>query len=80
MIAVLSPAKTLDYRSGLPALSPTRPRFEKEAATLAAAAAKLTRPKLAALMHISDTLADLNVKRFRSFLDQAERPAAQGLD
>ena len=75
MIAVLSPAKTLDYRSGLPAIEPTRPRFEAEAATLAAAAAKLTRPKLAALMKISDTLADLNVTRFRGFLDQPERLA-----
>ena len=75
MIAVLSPAKTLDYASGLPSLSPTRPRFEAEAATLAAAAAKLTRPKLAALMHISAKLADLNVTRFRGFLDQPERPA-----
>lgn len=75
MIAVLSPAKTLDERSGLPPATPTRPRFEDEAATLAAAAAKLTRPKLAALMNISAALADLNVRRFRGFLDQPERPA-----
>lgn len=75
MIAVLSPAKTLDERSGLPPFTPTTPRFEEEAATLAAAAAKLTRPKVAALMDISDKLADLNVKRFRGFLDQPERPA-----
>lgn len=75
MIAVLSPAKTLDYRSELPEIVPTEPRFAAEATTLAAAAAKLTRPKLAALMHISDTLADLNVCRFRGFADQPERPA-----
>lgn len=75
MIAVLSPAKTLDYRSKFPTIAPTEPRFGAEAATLAAAAAKMSRPKLAALMDISDTLADLNVRRFRGFLDQPERPA-----
>jgi uncharacterized protein len=75
MIAVLSPAKTLDYASEFPPVTPTRPRFEAEAKTLAAAAAKLTRPKLAALMDISPKLADLNVQRFRGFLDLPERPA-----
>ena len=75
MIAVLSPAKTLDYASEFPPVTPTRPRFEAEASVLAAAAAKLTGPKLAALMDISPKLADLNVQRFRGFPDQPERPA-----
>jgi cytoplasmic iron level regulating protein YaaA (DUF328/UPF0246 family) len=34
MIAVLSPAKTLDYDSALPDLEPTVPRFAAEASTL----------------------------------------------
>ena len=75
MIAVLSPAKTLDYASGFPEVTVTKPRFAAEALTLAAAAAKFTAPKLAALMHISPKLATLNVERFRTFPDQPERPA-----
>ncbi len=75
MIALLSPAKTLDYASEFPALAPTTPRFAAEATTLATAAAKFTRPKLRKLMHISDKLATLNVQRFRRFDEQPERPA-----
>lgn len=75
MIAVLSPAKSLDYESPLPPLDATVPRFDAEAGQLAVAAARLTKPKLAALMHISDTLAALNVDRFRGFAEQPVRPA-----
>ncbi|WP_197659493.1 peroxide stress protein YaaA, partial [Listeria monocytogenes] len=75
MIAVLSPAKTLDYASPLPPLAPTRPRFAAEAQTLAAAAARLSKNRLGEIMRISDALAALNVKRFRTFADQPERPA-----
>lgn len=75
MIALLSPAKTLDYDSALPPLEPTRPRFEGEAGTLAAAAARLTQKRLGELMHISRPLAKLNADRFHGFLAQPERPA-----
>ena len=75
MIAILSPAKSLDYESPLPSVTETKPRFADEAETLAAAAAKLSAPKLAALMHISDKLATLNVARYREFIDQPTRPA-----
>lgn len=80
MIALLSPAKTLDYESPLPALTPTRPRFAAEAETLAAAAAHLTQKKLAELMHISPALAKLNADRFRDFPDAPERPAIFAFD
>jgi cytoplasmic iron level regulating protein YaaA (DUF328/UPF0246 family) len=75
MIAVLSPAKTLDYESALPKLTPTTPRFAAEATTLAHAAAHLTQKKLAELMHISPALAKLNADRFRDFDTLPERPA-----
>ena len=75
MLAVISPAKTLDFKRPLPPLDATAPRFDEEAAALAAAAAKLSRPKLAELMHISDSLAALNAERFRSFEAQERRPA-----
>lgn len=75
MIALISPAKTLDYDSALPAVTPTRPRFEDEAGTLARAAARLSQKRLSELMRISPALAKLNAERFRDFADAPERPA-----
>ena len=80
MIAVISPAKTLDYESQLPALTPTVPRFAEEARTLAAAASHLSQKKLSELMHISAALAKLNADRFRDFADAPERPAMFAFD
>jgi cytoplasmic iron level regulating protein YaaA (DUF328/UPF0246 family) len=75
MLAIISPAKTLDYASPLPSLPATEPRFAAEAEALAGAAARFGPKKLAGLMHISDKLAALNAGRFRGF-DKAEaRPA-----
>ena len=75
MLAILSPAKTLDYKSPLPPLSATAPRLPDETEKLVSGAAKLGPRKLAALMHISDKLAELNAERYRGFAAQEERPA-----
>jgi uncharacterized protein len=76
MLALLSPAKSLDYQSPLPAfVRPTVPRFQPEAEQLANAAAKLSAKKLGELMQISDKLAELNVGRFRDFAVAVARPA-----
>jgi len=75
MLALLSPAKSLDYEKPLPAIDVTEPRFAPEAAALAAAAAKLGPKKLGKLMHISDKLAKLNDGRFKAFADAPERAA-----
>ncbi len=75
MIAVISPAKTLDYDSALPPLDPTEPRLADDAATLAKAAARLGPKKLGELMKISPALATLNAQRFRDFADAPARPA-----
>lgn len=75
MLALLSPAKTLDFDAAPPPAAMSAPRFVDEAETLAQAAAKLSKPKLAELMHISDKLAALNASRFREFPDAPERPA-----
>jgi len=74
VIALLSPAKTLDFDSPAPAAA-TRPRFEAEAATLARSAARLPQKRLRELMTISADLAKLNADRFRTFGDAPERPA-----
>ncbi|MEA3010047.1 MAG: uncharacterized protein QOJ91_1739 [Sphingomonadales bacterium] len=75
MLAVISPAKSLDYRRPLPPLDSSAPRFEAEAGRLAGAAAKISKRRLGDLMHISDALAELNAVRFRGFGEQPERPA-----
>lgn len=75
MIAVISPAKTLDYASPIPAIKPTRARFADEALSLARSAANLSQKRLRELMHISPALAKLNANRFDGFADQPERPA-----
>ena len=74
MLILLSPAKTLDLETPF-AESPTRPRFEVEAARIARAAAKLGPASLSRLMHISDKLATLNHQRFRAFAKAEARPA-----
>ncbi|MGN6280178.1 MAG: peroxide stress protein YaaA [Sphingomonas sp.] len=75
MIAVLSPAKTLDYVTPFPPVQPTRPRFVADATNLAMAAAKLGNKRLGGLMNISPKLAKLNDERFKTFADQPTRPA-----
>lgn len=75
MIALLSPAKTLDYERPLPPVAATMPRFAAEASVLAAAAANLGQKRLAELMDISPKLAKLNADRFAGFEAQAQRPA-----
>ncbi|MEH3104584.1 MAG: peroxide stress protein YaaA [Sphingomonas phyllosphaerae] len=74
MIAVLSPAKTLDLDTP-PPFPATPARFAPEAATLAKAASHLTQKRLSELMKISPALAKLNADRFRDFPEAAERPA-----
>jgi len=75
MIALLSPAKSLDYLSVPPPHVPTSPRFTEEALKIAAAAAKLGPRKLSKLMGISDKLAKLNADRYAIFPEQTERAA-----
>lgn len=75
MIALLSPAKTLDFDRALPPLSPTTPHFAQEALSLAKSAANLSQKRLAELMHISPRLAKLNADRFADFAELPERAA-----
>jgi cytoplasmic iron level regulating protein YaaA (DUF328/UPF0246 family) len=75
MIALLSPAKTLDFERALPPLDVSMPYFAEEARNLAKSAANLTQKRLSELMHISPRLAKLNAERFRDFADLPERQA-----
>lgn len=76
MIAILSPAKTLDYDSPLPALPQhSMPRLPEQTGQIARGAARLGAAKLATLMKISPKLAELNARRYREFDGAPERPA-----
>ena len=75
MIALLSPAKTLDYETPLPSLQTTKPVFVDEAEMLARSAARLSQKRLRTMMNISPALAKLNHDRFACFGDVPERPA-----
>ncbi len=74
MLIVLSPAKTLDYASPLPAVESTRPEFGADARRLVARLRTLAPADVARLMDLSDPLAALNVARYRAFR-AAPRPA-----
>lgn len=67
MLAVLSPAKTLELEAPVPDVGATEPRFIAEAERLAKVAAKLRPSALRKLMHISEGLAELNAARFKAF-------------
>jgi len=75
MLAILSPAKSLDYQTPLPPVAATRPRFAGEARRIAGEAAKLGPDRLAELMDISERLATLNDERYRRFARAPQRPA-----
>lgn len=75
MLAVISPAKSLDFDSDLPPVSPTENRFPAETEKLANAIKNLTTKKLQAIMPVSDNLIALNRQRYSEFFDQPERPA-----
>lgn len=80
MLTVLSPAKTLDYESPLPALETTQPRLLDYSEELIAQARQLSPAQIASLMKVSDKIAHLNTERFndwhRPFTEDNARPAA----
>jgi cytoplasmic iron level regulating protein YaaA (DUF328/UPF0246 family) len=81
MIAVLSPAKTLDYetqRDDMPAATPLR--FPTETNYLVTAARLKSVDELKKLMGISDALAELNRDRFANFDTLPTRQAIQAFD
>ncbi|MEL6875189.1 MAG: YaaA family protein [Pseudomonadota bacterium] len=75
MIAVISPAKSLDFESPLPKLQLSENRFPEQTKRLAGAISNLTRKKLKTIMPVSDNLIELNRNRYSTFFDQPERPA-----
>jgi len=67
MLTVISPAKTLDFDSVPITRRATQPRFLQRAATLVEDARELSPADLRELMGVSQTIAELNHRRFMNW-------------
>ncbi len=67
MLTLLSPAKSLDFETPSIAKSATKPVLLNQSQILIDELRKLSAPKIASLMNISDSLAALNRKRFAAW-------------
>ncbi len=87
MLFLLSPAKSLDYETRVPATVARRatdPLFVAQAAELIALMRERSPAEVASLMHLSDTLAALNVGRYAAWRAEAtaenSKPAVLAFD
>lgn len=87
MLFLLSPAKSLDYETPLPAAAAagaTRPHFMPRAAELIEVLRPKSAAQVAALMDLSPALAHLNVERYAAWSPRQtvknSRPAAYAFD
>ena len=67
MLALISPAKTLDYETALPTDTYTQPRLLEQSQQLIVVCRKLSATEIASLMTVSEKIANLNVERFRDW-------------
>lgn len=81
MLTLLSPAKKLNFDAPKTALEATKPVLQSDVIEIAKVAKKQSADDLKRLMHISDSLAELNAERFKVFnLDgQSNRAKPAGL-
>ena len=84
MLIVLSPAKSLDYKTPSKVKASTLPEFVSESAKLITELKKLSPQQVANLMGLSDQLAALNVGRYRDwskkFTAENSKPAIYAFD
>ncbi|MGK0316847.1 MAG: cytoplasmic iron level regulating protein YaaA (DUF328/UPF0246 family), partial [Saprospiraceae bacterium] len=67
MITLLSPAKTLDFETPDTVKELTIPQFTTQTNQLVRILKKKSVEEIKAMMHISDNLAVLNKKRYKTF-------------
>jgi cytoplasmic iron level regulating protein YaaA (DUF328/UPF0246 family) len=77
MLAILSPAKTLDYQTPLTTNKSTQPDFNTESKELIATLRKFVPAEIGSLMKISDNLAELNHRRYAEWQNQANEDNAR---
>ncbi|NJW51837.1 peroxide stress protein YaaA [Salinimicrobium oceani] len=70
MKIVVSPAKTLDYKTPLPTTRATQPLFLDTTATINRKLSRMSKKEVAELMDISEKLADLNYTRYHDFSEE----------
>ncbi|MDU8925235.1 peroxide stress protein YaaA [Pasteurellaceae bacterium LIM206] len=70
MLAIISPAKTLDYQSAVPKLAFSQPQLTRYSRQLIEICRALTPAEIGSLMSISDKLAGLNVARYAEWQPQ----------
>lgn len=79
MLFLLSPAKSLDYETELPPVQATEPLFASRSAELIGTLKKKSTQQIAELMALSESLAALNVQRYKDwtpeFNEHNARPA-----
>jgi uncharacterized protein len=75
MIVIISPAKSLDFKTDPPFDICYRPHFIKDADYLAGKLGKLKTSEIEALMGISPKLAQLNAERFATWKSAPEKQA-----
>ncbi len=67
MLALISPAKTLDYDTALPTDKNTIPRMLNDSQELIKVSRELSASEIAKLMSVSEKIAQLNAARFRDW-------------
>ena len=77
MLAILSPAKSLDYESKLATRKSSQPMFVADASELIGTLREYDPARLASLMGISDDLAELNYRRNLEWAPEFKRPCAR---
>jgi len=75
VIAIVSPAKSLDFDSEIPSVKTSATRFPDETKALASGIKNLSIKKLKSIMPVSDNLIALNRERYATFFEQPERAA-----
>ena len=77
MLAILSPAKTLDYQTPLTVKKSTQPDFNAESGELVSTLRKFAPGQIGSLMKISDSLAELNHRRYAEWQADANEGNAR---
>ncbi len=77
MLFLLSPAKSLDFAPSAPELAHSQPLFVPQAAELIAILQKKSPQEIASMMHLSDSLAGLNVARYQAWQPKFTRKNAK---
>ncbi|TXC82021.1 peroxide stress protein YaaA [Luteibaculum oceani] len=67
MLAIVSPAKTLDYTTPFEVNSAVEPQFKEEALYLVKKISGYSAKRIAKLMNVSEEIAQLNFDRFQTF-------------